>query len=401
MRQRRVRGRRRVRARACPTTSFDVVHAHQVLQHVADPVAALREMRRVCQPGGRRRRARQHLPRVHLVSARCPPRPVARPLLRRRRGQRRRAGCGQPAPRLGARRRFRSRHARPASAWCYADDEERAWWGDLWADRITKTALAAPRAGAGPRDSRRPRRARGRLARLGRRAERLVRGAARRDPRDSLTRGGRADAVVVRRSHNCEVDARRRVPKRARWVDGQPCRTVGSHVRDEIRHGAELVRARPGHVSAVDRIGGARAVVRRHRYRQRDVVPGGPSARPRISRISPCSTSPSMRSRRCKRGSPTARIVHFVHHDVLTWEPDRDYDIVHDRAVFHFLTDPGARAHYTTLIAHVVRPVARWSSQRSRATVRRTARDSQSPATRPRSSHARSRTVLTRHARTT
>src|SRR3954454_3360646 len=28
--------------------SFDVVHAHQVLQHVADPVAALREMRRVC-----------------------------------------------------------------------------------------------------------------------------------------------------------------------------------------------------------------------------------------------------------------------------------------------------------------------------------------------------------------
>src|SRR5688500_14680707 len=28
--------------------SFDVVHAHQVLQHVSDPVAALREMRRVC-----------------------------------------------------------------------------------------------------------------------------------------------------------------------------------------------------------------------------------------------------------------------------------------------------------------------------------------------------------------
>ncbi|KAI9830170.1 MAG: hypothetical protein M1819_005847 [Sarea resinae] len=31
--------------------SFDVVHAHQVLQHVADPVLALREMRRVLKSG--------------------------------------------------------------------------------------------------------------------------------------------------------------------------------------------------------------------------------------------------------------------------------------------------------------------------------------------------------------
>nr|BFF24134.1 hypothetical protein GCM10025732_20990 [Glycomyces mayteni] len=32
--------------------TFDVVHAHQVLQHVSDPVQALREMRRVAKPGG-------------------------------------------------------------------------------------------------------------------------------------------------------------------------------------------------------------------------------------------------------------------------------------------------------------------------------------------------------------
>ena len=35
-----------------PDGTFDVVHAHQVLQHLSDPVAALAEMRRVCRPGG-------------------------------------------------------------------------------------------------------------------------------------------------------------------------------------------------------------------------------------------------------------------------------------------------------------------------------------------------------------
>ena len=35
-----------------PEKSFDVVHAHQVLQHLSDPITALREMRRVCAPGG-------------------------------------------------------------------------------------------------------------------------------------------------------------------------------------------------------------------------------------------------------------------------------------------------------------------------------------------------------------
>jgi hypothetical protein len=30
-----------------------------------------------------------------------------------------------------------------ASVWCYATPAERAWWGDLWADRVTKSAFAS------------------------------------------------------------------------------------------------------------------------------------------------------------------------------------------------------------------------------------------------------------------
>ncbi|KAH8119304.1 UbiE family methyltransferase [Phellopilus nigrolimitatus] len=41
-----------VQALAYPDNTFDVVHAHQVLQYVGDPVQALREMRRVTKPGG-------------------------------------------------------------------------------------------------------------------------------------------------------------------------------------------------------------------------------------------------------------------------------------------------------------------------------------------------------------
>ncbi|MEU0067372.1 SAM-dependent methyltransferase, partial [Streptomyces albidoflavus] len=39
-----------------------------------------------------------------------------------------------------------------ASAWCYADEEERAWWGGLWADRTTASGYAERAAGLGYAD---------------------------------------------------------------------------------------------------------------------------------------------------------------------------------------------------------------------------------------------------------
>lgn len=41
-----------VYALSYPDDTFDVVYANQLLQHLSDPVAALREMRRVLRPGG-------------------------------------------------------------------------------------------------------------------------------------------------------------------------------------------------------------------------------------------------------------------------------------------------------------------------------------------------------------
>jgi SAM-dependent methyltransferase len=38
--------------------------------------------------------------------------------------------------------------------------------------------------------------------------------------------------------------------------------------------------------------------------------------------------------------------VHWVVADATTWHPGRTFDLWHDRAVFHFLTDQGQRASY-------------------------------------------------------
>ncbi|GAB3264489.1 methyltransferase domain-containing protein [Kineosporia babensis] len=122
------------------TDSFDVVHAHQVLQHVADPVQALREMIRVCRPGGvvavrdsdyggfvwyPQLPALDHWLELYYAAAR--------------------ANGGEP----DAGRRLLA-WARAAGAenvtvssatWCHADPDARAGWGGMWADRIVNSAI--------------------------------------------------------------------------------------------------------------------------------------------------------------------------------------------------------------------------------------------------------------------
>jgi ubiquinone/menaquinone biosynthesis C-methylase UbiE len=121
-----------------PDTTFDIVHAHQLL---VEPVAALEEMRRVCKPGG-------------LVAARDADFTAMTwyPLdarLDRWLDMYQRVSRGNRAePDAGRRLLCWARAAgfgeitASATAWCLAIPEERAWWGSLWADRVTTSTLA-------------------------------------------------------------------------------------------------------------------------------------------------------------------------------------------------------------------------------------------------------------------
>jgi SAM-dependent methyltransferase len=125
-----------------PDDTFSVVHAHQLMQHLTDPVRALREMRRVCEPGG-------------LIAARdgdygamiwYPRIPVLDDWLdlyhRVARGN-----GGEPD--AGRRLHAWAREAgltnvtASSSTWTFASPGERAWWGGLWADRTVKSSYAA------------------------------------------------------------------------------------------------------------------------------------------------------------------------------------------------------------------------------------------------------------------
>jgi len=130
-----------VDALAFDDASFDVVHAHQVLQHLTDPVAALGEMRRVLRPGGVLAvrdsdygafawapddpLLDRWLELYHQVTTHNEAEANAgRYLL----GWVRRAGFADPVA--------------TSSTWTFADPESRAWWAGLWADRVRLSAFA-------------------------------------------------------------------------------------------------------------------------------------------------------------------------------------------------------------------------------------------------------------------
>lgn len=49
-----------------------------------------------------------------------------------------------------------------------------------------------------------------------------------------------------------------------------------------------------------------------------------------------------------------ANLVHWIHADITDFIPERSYAVWHDRAVFHFLTDPKHQAHYKQIVGQHV-----------------------------------------------
>jgi SAM-dependent methyltransferase len=121
--------------------SFDVVQAHQVLQHLTDPVAALVEMRRVPAESGSSRFA--------IVTTEAfvwaPPDPLLDRWMDPYHDVCRGNGADADAGRhlLGWVRAAGFAEIEPSSSpWTFADALDRAWWGELWAERVLESSFA-------------------------------------------------------------------------------------------------------------------------------------------------------------------------------------------------------------------------------------------------------------------
>jgi hypothetical protein len=63
----------------------------------------------------------------------------------------------------------------------------------------------------------------------------------------------------------------------------------------------------------------------------------------------------ALETSKARLGVLSAAKIKWVAADVTAWEPPQAYDVWHDRAAFHFLTDPKDRTAYAKQVLRAVR----------------------------------------------
>ena len=121
--------------------SFDIVHAHQLLQHLTNPVAAIKEMRRVVRPGGIV--ALRDADYGGMIWSPTDPKLTEWMGLYQRMTEKNKvvANAGRHLFSWATEVSFSSIEV-SSSTWTFSTPDTREWWGGLWAERIQKSTFS-------------------------------------------------------------------------------------------------------------------------------------------------------------------------------------------------------------------------------------------------------------------
>ena len=135
-----------------------------------------------------------------------------------------------------------------------------------------------------------------------------------------------AQASADRRRHWDEVHERRE-PASVSWYQREPTMSLAMIAASGRSEGRTIIDVGAGSSRLVD-----------------ELVAAGAAS------VTVLDVSAAALERARARLGPAGRQVHFEHTDLLSWTPDRTYELWHDRALFHFFVDPADRERYVGIV---------------------------------------------------
>jgi trans-aconitate methyltransferase len=142
----------------------------------------------------------------------------------------------------------------------------------------------------------------------------------------------RVEAGPTERVRHWDRIWRERDPTRLSWYQARPETSLAFIERTGVPRGAQVLDVGGGASSLVEHL------------LERGYRPG----------VLDVSEEALARSR--ARMGPRAAEVEWFHADVTRWDPPHQWDLWHDRAVLHFLTDEADRQAYRATLLRALRP---------------------------------------------